>query len=282
MPVLSVGQMATAGVKWSELRGDVGCKLVRCTDGVDQFGRPTPAQTCSGRHAVADEGIKAADEVGTDRVEMLRLTSEHPLEAAACKELVRGPSIFESDLGDRQIEAVIFHVMPNVWRRRRRIGVVIGLGQVKLPFLHRRVRRQLGARILKPAVRVRPGSTVHIDVDAMQAVGTVASSVLLAIDERFRPCWKDIGNCLAEQIALVGVKYGACFAKARLVLQAGKSELGRAVKHRRDSPNAVRNREEIGGVIPVEMLLNVKAKPGKPGAKSRMDVAPIVREKLGR
>ena len=34
-------------------------------------------------------------------VEMLSLAREHSLEAAARKELVRGPGIFESNLGDR-------------------------------------------------------------------------------------------------------------------------------------------------------------------------------------
>ena len=105
-------------------------------------------------------------------------------------------------------------------------------------------------------------------MDTVQPVRAVADSILLTVDEGPRAGGKEIGDRLAEQIALVGVKNGACFAKARLILHAGEAELGRAVQHRRDSPNAVRDRAEIGGMVPVEMLLNVEAEAGKPGAKS--------------
>jgi hypothetical protein len=39
---------------------------------------------------------------------------------------------------------------------------------------------------------------------------------------------------------------------------------------------------EIGGVVAVEMLLNIEAKAWEPRAKCRMHVAPVIGEKCGR
>lgn len=149
---------------------------------------------------------------------MLGLVCEHLLESRRGEELAGSPSARESDFGDCQVEAVFFHYVLHIWRRRRRTIVTVRLGQVQLPFLDGFELRKFRARLRKPNRRVRTRLPVHIDMHAMIAVGSIPDAVLFPVHVGLRSIRKGIRDCLADKIGLVTVKDRASFSKSGLIL----------------------------------------------------------------
>jgi hypothetical protein len=97
---------------------------------------------------------------------------------------------------------------------------------------------------------------------AVEAIRAVAGAILLPVDKGQRSVGERIGDRFADEISLVAVKNRARFSKDGLVLEIGEAKFGRAIEHGPDGADAIGERPEIGRAVAVEMLLDIKPRPG--------------------